>query len=101
MYDKQGARLSDGINLDRLLVELHAKRKWLDDVIGGLEAVEHSPEVALVTAVEEILGSAWSPKPKVDLLGDRTRRLKPLLSQVRHPKESAQRLEETQTDLPA
>lgn len=83
MYGNEDTRLGHGIDLNRVLTELHGKRKWLDELIGGLEAVARSPEVALVTAVEEVLSGDWCPKPKVDLGSRKKARLLRLASRVK------------------
>lgn len=53
-------------NVDRLLDELHAKKKWLDMMIAGLEAAIESPHMRLVEAAERTWTNGYRG-PKVDL----------------------------------
>ena len=80
MYQKMDA--GDGVDLNRLLTELHAKRRWLDEVIRGLEEVLQSPELKFVTAIAEVFGEEDSPRPKIDLETGRKRRLSRLASRI-------------------
>ena len=80
MYQKMDA--GDGADLNRLLTELHAKRRWLDEVIRGLEEVIQSPELKFVTAITEVFGEEDSPRPKIDLETGRKRRLSRLASRI-------------------
>jgi len=72
----------NGINLNRLLTELHAKRRWLDEVIRGLEEVVESPELKFVTAITEVFGEDQTPRPKIDLEAARKRQLSRLAAKV-------------------
>ena len=83
MYGNKGYGIGDGVNLNRLLTELHAKREWLDQMIWGLEQVEKSPEMALISAVEEVLTGDYCPKPKIDLGSRKKARLLRLASRVK------------------
>jgi hypothetical protein len=80
MYQNTDA--GEGVDLNRLLTELHAKRRWLDEVICGLEEVLTSPELKFVTAITEVFGEDHSPRPKIDLESGRQRRLSRLASKV-------------------
>jgi hypothetical protein len=80
MYQKMDA--GEAVDLNRLLTELHAKRRWLDEVIRGLEEVLDSPELKFVTAITEVFGEDQSPRPKIDLEAGRQRRLSRLASKV-------------------
>jgi hypothetical protein len=62
----------DGGSVELLLRELYAKKRWLDMVIGGLEAALESPQHQLVRLVQETLGDESPARPKVDL-GDERR----------------------------
>lgn len=84
MYQKMDA--GEGVDLNRLLTELHAKRRWLDEVIRGLEEVLDSPELKFVTAITEIFGEDQGPRPKIDLEAGGQRRLSRLASRVTKPK---------------
>ena len=84
MYQKMDA--GEGVDLNRLLTELHAKRRWLDEVIRGLEEVLDSPELKFVTAITEVFGEDQSPRPKIDLEAGRQRRLSRLASKVARSK---------------
>lgn len=75
-----------GVDLNRLLAELHAKRKWLDEVIEGLEEVLRSPEIKFVTAITEVFGEEDSPRPKIDLESSGKRRLSRLATKVARAK---------------
>ena len=80
MYQKMDT--GEEVNLNRLLTELHAKRKWLDEVIRGLEEVLRSPELKFVTAITEVFGENDGPQPKIDLETGRKRRLSKLATQI-------------------
>lgn len=84
MYQKTDT--GEGVDLNRLLTELHAKRRWLDEVIRGLEDVVQSPELKFVTAITEVFGEDHGPMPKIDLETGRKRRLARLASKVSRPK---------------
>jgi hypothetical protein len=101
MYGNEGTRFGDGIDLNRVLTELHGKRKWLDELIQGLEAVAQSPEVALVTAVEEVLSGDWCPKPKVDLGSRKKARLLRLASRVKNRTHGDRASQTTQHNISA
>lgn len=80
MYQNMDA--GEGVDLNRLLTELHAKRRWLDEVIRGIEEVLNSPELKFVTAITEVFGEDDGPRPKIDLEAGRQRRLSRLASKV-------------------
>ena len=84
MYQNMDA--GEGVDLNRLLTELHAKRRWLDEVIRGLEEVVQSPELKFVTAITEVFGGDHGPMPKIDLETGGKRRLSRLASKVSKPK---------------
>lgn len=86
MYQKMDA--GEGVDLNRLLTELHAKRRWLDEVIRGLEDVVQSPELKFVTAITEVFGEDHGPRPKIDLENGGKRRLSRLASKVSRPKKA-------------
>ena len=86
MYQKMDA--GEGVDLNRLLTELHAKRRWLDEVIRGLEEVVQSPELKFVTAIREVFGGDHGPMPKIDLETGRKRRLSRLAAKVSRPKKA-------------
>lgn len=86
MYWTKGGGIGEGVDLNRLLAELHAKRKWLDEVIRGLEEVSRSPELKFVAAITEIFDEERGSQPKVDLLSRQKRRLARLAARVSHSK---------------
>ena len=55
------------VDLDRLLAELHAKKRWLDTVIEGLEKAVQSPGHQLLEFIANVFGNGNRPGPKVDL----------------------------------
>jgi hypothetical protein len=79
---KNGSGALDGANLDRLLNELHAKKRWLDEVIGGLERALRSPDMQFVTTIAKTFGEESSARPKVDLRSRQQRKLARLASRV-------------------
>lgn len=72
----------DGANLDRMLNELHAKKRWLDEVISGLEKALRSPDMQFVTSIAKTFGEESSARPKVDLMSRQKRKLARLASRV-------------------
>ena len=80
----------DGANLDRLLNELHAKKRWLDEVISGLEKALRSPDMQFVTLIAKTFGEESSSRPKVDLMSRHQRKLARLASRVTSSRESGQ-----------
>lgn len=80
----------DGANLDRLLNELHAKKRWLDEVIGGLEKALRSPDMQFVASIAKTFGEQSNSRPKVDLMSRQQRKLARLASRVTSSRESGQ-----------
>ena len=78
----------DGANLDRLLNELHAKKRWLDEVISGLERALRSPDMQFVTSIAKTFGEESRSRPKVDLMSRQQRKLARLASRVTSSRES-------------
>ena len=85
---KNGA--GDGANLDRLLNELHAKKRWLDEVINGLEMALRSPDMQFVTSIAKTFGEEARARPKVDLRSRQQRKLARLASRVTSSRERGQ-----------
>jgi hypothetical protein len=80
----------DGANIDRLLNELHAKKRWLDEVISGLEKALRSPDMQFVTSIAKTFGEESSSRPKVDLKSRQQRKLARLASRVASARERGQ-----------
>jgi hypothetical protein len=69
-------------NVNRLLKELHEKKRWLDVLIQGLEAAETSPHHQLIDSAERIFQRLNGERPKVDLRPQQQRILADLASQI-------------------
>lgn len=74
--------LTVGGNVDRLLEELHEKKRWLDTMIEGLEAAKNSPQHRLIEMAAVVFSDAAAGLPKVDLEMDSKRRLTALARRV-------------------
>lgn len=61
--------LTNGGNVDLVLEELHAKKRWLDTVIAGLEMALDSPQHRLLEMAAETFDLEPNGVPKVDLGG--------------------------------
>jgi len=72
----------DGANLDRLLNELHVKKRWLDEVIRGLETALRSPDMKFVNSITDAFGRETHSRPRVDLRSRQQRKIARLASQV-------------------
>jgi hypothetical protein len=70
------------INIDLVLNELHAKRKWLDTVIAGLESAIQSPDHRLIESLGAAYSNGDSGRPKVDLRSTQQAKLSRLASRV-------------------
>ena len=70
------------VNIDLLLNELHAKRKWLDTVIAGLESAIQSPDHRLIESLSAAYSSRHNEGPKVDLRSRQQAKLSRLASKV-------------------
>ena len=74
-------------NVNRLLQELHEKKRWLDTRIEGLEAAAGSPHHQLIERAGRMFDHHNGERPKVDLKPQQQRILADLASQVgRRPK---------------
>jgi hypothetical protein len=69
-------------NENRVLRELHEKKRWLDTMIEGLEAAAGSPHHQLIERAGEIFEHVNGTRPKVDLRRGQQRILADLASQV-------------------
>jgi hypothetical protein len=69
-------------NVNRLLRELHEKKRFLDVLIGALEAAEGSPHHQLIESAERIFDHLNGDKPKVDVPVHQQRILADLASRV-------------------
>jgi hypothetical protein len=69
-------------NVNRLLRELHEKKRWLDTMIEGLEAAAGSPHHQLIERAGQMFGHLDGERPKVDLRPQQQRILADLASQV-------------------
>jgi hypothetical protein len=70
----------ESLDIDRLLGDLHRKKRWLDTVIEGLEQAIQSPEIRLIDAVEAAFQDGQVPH--VDLAEDDGLLLRALASKV-------------------
>jgi hypothetical protein len=70
----------ESLDIDRLLGDLHRKKRWLDTVIDGLEQAIQSPEVRLIEAVQAAFDDG--PPFRVDLAEHDGLLLRTLASQV-------------------
>jgi hypothetical protein len=69
-------------NVNRLLKELHEKKRWLDVLIQALEAAEVSPDHQLIDSAERIFERLNGDRPKVDLRPQQQRILADLASRI-------------------
>ena len=69
-------------NINRLLRELHEKKRWLDTMIEGLEAAVGSPHHQLIERAAQMFDHLQGERPKVDLRPQQQRALAALASQV-------------------
>ena len=70
------------VDIDLLLNELHAKRKWLDTVIAGLESAIQSPHHRLIESLSAEYSNGRNGRPKVDLRSRQLAKLLRLASKV-------------------
>ena len=68
------------LDIERLLGELHRKKRWLDTVIEGLEQASRSHEFRFVEAVQAVFGDGQMPW--VDLPADSQTLLRALAAQI-------------------
>jgi hypothetical protein len=71
-----------GGSVERLLEELHAKKRWLDQMIAGLEAAADSPQLRLIAQAAETFEEAGAATPKVDLIQSKRSELQRLAQHV-------------------
>ena len=71
-----------GADMHVLLNELHAKRKWLDTVIAGLESAIQSPDHRLIESLSAAYSNGTRGRPKVDLRSRQQAKLSRLASKV-------------------
>ncbi len=69
-------------SVEVLLADLHEKKRWLDMMIGGLEAAVSSPEHQLITSVEKAFESPSRSRGSAELLSDRKTGLATLAQSV-------------------
>jgi hypothetical protein len=70
----------ESLDIERLLGDLHRKKRWLDTVIEGLEQAMRSPEVQLINAVGTVLKDGSGPR--VDLADGEALHLRVLAARV-------------------
>jgi hypothetical protein len=75
-------RAANDANVNRLLRELHEKKRWLDTMIEGLEAAAGSPHHQLIETAGQIFEHRNGGRPKVDLRRPQQRILADLATQV-------------------
>jgi hypothetical protein len=68
------------LDIERLLGDLHRKKRWLDTVIDGLEKAIQSPEIRLIEAVRTAFDDERTPR--VDLAEDEGSLLRDLALRV-------------------
>jgi len=68
------------LDIERLLGELHRKKRWLDAMIEGLEEAVHSPQLQLLDAVQAVFEDGQTPR--VDIPADYQTLLLVLASQI-------------------
>ncbi len=71
------------VDLDRVLTELYAKKKWLDTVIEALEKAIESPDHQLLESIENAFANGNQSRPKVDLGRPQRAKLTRLATEVR------------------
>jgi hypothetical protein len=79
---KMSLRATNEANVNRVLRELHEKKRWLDTMIEGLEAAAGSPDHRLIERAGEIFEHLNGTRPKVDLRRPQQRVLADLATQV-------------------
>ena len=70
------------VDLDRVLDELHAKKRWLDTVIEALERSIESPDHQLLESIVNAFANGDQSRPKVDLGPPQRARLTRLATEV-------------------
>lgn len=80
--NQNGNGNGEGVDLNHVLNELHAKKKWLDEIISGLEEALRSPDMQFVTTIAEAFEDVRASRPKVDLRSKQQRKLARLASRV-------------------
>ena len=70
------------MDLDRVLAELHAKKRWLDTVIEALERAIESPDHQLLESIVNAFANGDQSRPKVDLGPPQRARLTRLATEV-------------------
>lgn len=70
------------VDLDRVLDELHAKKRWLDTVIEVLEKAIQSPDHQLLESMANAFANGDQSGPKVDLGPPQRARLTRLAAEV-------------------
>jgi hypothetical protein len=88
---RMSLRESNDAHMNRLLRELHEKKRWLDTMIEGLEAAAGSPHHQLIEKAGQIFEHLNGSRPKVDLRRTEQEILAGLASQVgrRRPRRAA------------
>lgn len=79
---RMSLRASNDAHMNRLLRELHEKKRWLDTMIEGLEAAAGSPHHQLIEKAGQIFEHLNGSRPKVDLRRAQQEILAGLASQV-------------------
>ena len=70
------------VDLDRVLDEFHAKKRWLDTVIEALERSIESPDHQLLESIVNAFANGDQSRPKVDLGPPQRARLTRLATEV-------------------
>ena len=81
-----------GESVERLLEELHEKKRWLDQMIAGLEAAASSPQHRLIAQAAETFEKAGPRQPRVDLVKAQRAELQTLAETVGGRRRSRARL---------
>lgn len=72
-----------GESVERLLVELHEKKRWLDQMIEALEVAADSPQHRLIAQAASTFETEGRRLPKVDLRKETRTELQSLAQRVR------------------
>ena len=73
---------TDVVKVERLLLELYAKKQWLDIMITSLEHAMESPDYQFIHGLETFFGKINPGLPKVDLRPQQQARLVRLAKNV-------------------
>ena len=78
----EGACVPGQQGVERLLAELHEKKRWLDQMIEALEVAASSPQHTLIAKAASTFEAAGKRLPKVDLRQEARSELQTLAQRV-------------------